>query len=263
MRQYVVDAFTDQVFGGNPAAVCILDAWLDEKIMLDITRENNLSETAFAVKTGKNYHLRWFTPGGEIDLCGHATLATAYVIMNFYEKDLQVVRFNTLSGELVVNRRGDIYELDFPIYDLKPIELTDELSRQLVEALGRTPKEVYIARDLLCVYDDEEFIKNARPDLDKIKELDGLLVHITADGSEYDCVSRSFAPKLSVAEDPVCGSGHCHIVPYWSEKLGKDKIVAFQASRRSGVLYCEKKEDRLLMGGKAALYSTAEINIGF
>lgn len=258
MKQYVVDAFTENVFGGNPAAICVMESWLEEDTMMNITRENNLSETAFTVKEGDKYKLRWFTPGGEIDLCGHATLATAYVIMNYYEQDLKTVTFSTMSGDLVVNRKDDLYEMDFPAYDLKPVEVTDAM----IDAIGVKPLEAYMGRDLLCVLENEDLVKNLNPDMDKIKQIDGLLLHVTAKGSDADCVSRSFAPKLNVIEDPVCGSGHCHIAPYWMKELNKDTLVAYQASRRGGTLYCSIKGDRITLSGKAALYSIADINIG-
>ena len=277
MKQYIVDAFTDKVFSGNPAAICILDEWLSDEIMLSIAKENNLSETAFAIKqvtkdsvNAIHYKLRWFTPGGEIDLCGHATLACAFVIMNYYEKNLKTVIFDTLSGKLTVNRKnGDLYELDFPAYDLKKVEITDEM----IELIGKKPTEAYLGRDLMCVFDDEEFILSANLDSEKIKKLDGLLLHITAQHSNYslnskiknttdkiDCISRSFAQKLNVYEDPVCGSGHCHIAPYWIKKLQKENLTAYQASKRSGTLYCSLANNgRMKMSGKAALFAISEI----
>ena len=257
MKQYVVDAFTDQVFHGNQAAVCVLDHWLSEEFMMNITRENNFSETAFTVKEGEKWHLRWFTPGGEIDLCGHATLATAFVLLNYYEKDAQLVVFTTLSGDLIVTRKGELYEMEFPAYDLKKVDVTVAME----DALGASVKEAYIARDLLCVLDNEQTVRDLKPDLEKIKQIDGLLVHVTARGSNEDCVSRSFAPKLSVAEDPVCGSGHCHIIPYWADLLGKDDLVAYQASKRGGTLFCRREGSKIFMAGKAALYSIDELFI--
>jgi PhzF family phenazine biosynthesis protein len=257
MRQYVVDAFTDKVFCGNPAAVCILDGPMDEKLMQDITIENNLSETAFAYKNGDKYDLRWFTPGGEIDLCGHATLGTAFVVLNFIEPGADSVTFSTMSGDLIVDKKGDLYEMDFPAYELKEVEVTDAME----DAFGARPVKAFIARDLLCVFENEDIVKNMAPDMEKLKGLDGLLQNVTAPGSSEDTVSRSFAPKLAVAEDPVCGSGHCHVVPYWVDELGKDELVCFQASKRTGVLYCKQTGGRIKMAGKAALYSTAEINV--
>ena len=255
MKQYVVDAFTDNVFHGNQAAVCVLEQWLDEELMMNITRENNFSETAFTVKKGDKWHLRWFTPGGEIDLCGHATLGTAYVLFRFFETEKQMLVFETLSGDLVVAKKDDLLEMEFPAYELRPVEVTEEMA----DAIGVRPLEAYMARDLLCVLKDETAVRELTPDLEKIKQLDGLLLHVTAKGSDEDCVSRSFAPKLAVPEDPVCGSGHCHIIPYWADKLGKDELVAFQASQRGGTLYCRKDGKKIFIAGKAALYSVDEL----
>ncbi len=257
MKQYVVDAFTDSVFHGNQAAVCVLDSWLPEGLMMDITRENNFSETAFTVKEGEKYRLRWFTPGGEIDLCGHATLATAFVLLNFYEKGAPRVVFTTLSGDLTVAKKDGLYEMEFPAYELRPVPVTDAMT----EAIGVRPLAAFMARDLLCVLPDEADVRNAAPDPEKVRQIDGLLLHITARGSDADCVSRSFAPKLSVPEDPVCGSGHCHILPYWAEALGKNELVAYQASKRGGTLYCRRDGNKIFMAGKAALYSVAELYV--
>lgn len=259
IRQYVVDAFTDRVFSGNPAAICILDSWLPDELMMSITRENNLSETAFAVKNGGIYDLRWFTPGGEIDLCGHATLACAFILLNFYEQGEKRIIFSTMRGRLTVNRRADLYEMDFPAYDLKQVPVSSEL----VDALGAVPSAAYLGRDLLCVFESADTVRGLSPDLEKLKGLDGLLLHATsrADAEGYDCVSRSFAPKLKVAEDPVCGSGHCHIIPYWAKELLRDSLTAYQASSRGGVLYCRLDGKRVIMAGKAALYSRAELHM--
>ena len=257
LRQYVVDAFADRVFEGNPAAVCVLERWPDEALMMSITRENNLSETAFAVPEGEGYRLRWFTPGGEIDLCGHATLAAAYVIDQFVQPGVQSIRFQTLSGLLTVTRRGELYEMDFPAYTLKQLEVTDAIT----QALGARPREVWRARDLLCVFDDPETVMNLKPDLDKVRALKGALMQVTAPGTgtEFDCISRSFAPKMEVPEDPVCGSGHCHIIPYWAGRLGKTELVARQASPRGGTLYCRMEGDRVALAGRAALYARSEL----
>ena len=257
MKQYVVDAFTDRVFAGNPAAVCVMDKWPNDDLMMKITVENNLSETAFCVKDGRNYHLRWFTPGGEIDLCGHATLATAYVIFRFVEPTATLVRFDTLSGELTVTKNGELLEMDFPAYELKPVEVTE----QMTEVIGAKPVAAFMGRDLLCVMDDESEVRSCAPDMAKVMQLNGLLLHVTAKGKDYDCVSRSFAPKCGVAEDPVCGSGHCHIIPYWVKALGKNDLIAYQASKRGGVLYTRLDGDRVVLAGKAALFSEAEIHI--
>ena len=257
MKQYVVDAFTDKVFSGNPAAVCVLDKPLSDELMQKITTENNLSETAFALKDGDGYKLRWFTPGGEIDLCGHATLATAYTIFRFYDKEAQSLSFSTLSGILTVKRNGKLLEMDFPAYKLAPTAVTDEI----VDALGVRPTAAFMGRDLLCVMESECDVRTAAPDQEKLLKLDGLLVHLTAKGQDFDCVSRSFAPKCGVAEDPVCGSGHCHIVPYWAETLKKDSLTAYQASRRGGVLHCRIDGERIVLAGEAALFAESEIHV--
>ncbi|MDD3222900.1 MAG: PhzF family phenazine biosynthesis protein [Clostridia bacterium] len=257
MKQYIVDAFTNEIFSGNPAAICILDQWPADELMMKITRENNLSETAFAVGGDGSYHLRWFTPGGEIDLCGHATLAATYVITRFYEPDCTLVNFKTLSGNLAVVKRGDLFELDFPAYELKPVEITEEM----IKTIGAKPREAYIGRDLLCVFDSEETIRNLTPDMNGLLKLDGLLLQVTAIGKTTDCVSRSFAPKLNVNEDPVCGSGHCHIAPYWINKTGKAEIIAYQASSRGGTLHCRLEGNRVKMSGNATLFAISELQV--
>ena len=257
MKQYIVDAFTDQVFHGNQAAICIMEQWVTEDLMMNITRENNFSETAFAVKEGEKYHLRWFTLGGEIDLCGHATLACAYVLFRFYIPNAEKVVFSTLSGDLIVKRNDDLLEMEFPAYKLEKIPVT----QAMIDAIGATPSEAYMGRDLLCVFDDEKTVRNLQPDMNKLLNLDGLLLQVTAPGKNTDSVSRSFAPKLNVIEDPVCGSGHCHIVPYWAKRLNKGSIVAYQASKRGGTLYCKMAGDKVFLAGKAALFSECEIYI--
>ena len=226
MKCYHVDAFAEKVFEGNPAAVCVLDKYPSDALMQKIAGENNLSETAFAVKEGAGYHLRWFTPGGEIDLCGHATLGTAYVLFRFFEKDADSITFQTLSGALTVLKKGELLEMDFPAYELKQIPVTPAME----DAFGVKITEAWMGRDLLCVTENADAIPTLTPDQAKLMALDGLLQHITARGKEYDSVSRTFAPKLAVAEDPVCGSGHCHIVPLWAQKLGKEKLVAHRTN---------------------------------
>ena len=163
--------------------------------------------------------------------------------------------FTTLSGDLIVTKNGDLLEMEFPAYDLEPVEVTDAMT----EAIGVRPIEAYMARDLLCVLDDEKKVRELIPNLEKIKQIDGLLVHVTAKGKEADCVSRSFAPKLAIPEDPVCGSGHCHIIPYWADLLGKDELIAYQASKRGGTLYCRREGSKIFLAGKAALYSIDEL----
>lgn len=257
MKCYHVDAFSKELFKGNPAAVCVLGSWPDAGLMQHIAMENNLSETAFAVKEEAGYGLRWFTPGGEIDLCGHATLAAAYVLARFAEPEQTVFTFHTIGGELTVTKEGDLFSMDFPAYAMTEIPVSDAMA----EAAGVRPVAAYMGRDLVCVLPSEEDVRHAAPDLDKVAALDGLLFHMTAKGRDYDCVSRSFAPKLHVPEDPVCGSGHCHLVPVWAAALGKDDIRAYQASRRGGELYCRLQGDRVTMAGYACLYGTAELYV--
>lgn len=255
MKYYVVDAFAEKVFEGNPAGICVLDKWLPDQLMQDITNENNLAETAFTVKEANGYHLRWFTPGGEIDLCGHATLATAYLLMRFFEPKTDKITFQTKSGQLEVVKANDLLEMDFPAYSLTQVDVTKEIE----DAIGVRPVEVWKGRDLVCVLENEEQIYAVQPNQAKVQALDGLLLHVTAKGKKYDCISRTFAPKMGVAEDAVCGSGHCHIIPLWADKEKKETLVARQASKRGGTLYCRRQGDRIKMAGKAALYSEAEL----
>jgi len=255
MKQYIVDAFTDKVFSGNPAAVCVLEMWLPDDLMLKIAKENNLSETAFAVKEETGYHLRWFTPAGEIDLCGHATLATGYVLLRFFEPEADEIRFKSMSGELRVKRHELGYEMIFPVYEYKEIPVTDLME----QAFGARPAEAVLSRDLLAVFESEDIIRNMKPDQEKLKLLNGLCIGVTARGTEYDCVSRVFAPELSLPEDPVTGSTHCLITPYWAKRLGKNEILAFQASWRTGILRCILEGDKVHLVGNAALYAIADI----
>lgn len=257
MKQFIVDAFTDEVFKGNPAAVCLPDRPVTDETMQKIATENNLSETAFIAKERDEYLLRWFTPKDEIDLCGHATLASAFIVLNILERDQDKVVFNTKSGKLAVTQKGDLYEMDFPAYELENVEVTEEME----EAVGGKPLEAYMGRDLVLVMDEDFDIEGAKPDMDMIEKLDGLIVHITKKGTgDYDCISRSFAPKLLVDEDPVCGSGHCHISVYWSKVLGKSDILAYQASPRTGILHTRVEGDRVFLAGEAVLYSRGQIH---
>ncbi|MEK5530327.1 PhzF family phenazine biosynthesis protein [Viridibacillus sp. FSL R5-0468] len=260
MKYFVVDAFAEKLFEGNPAGVCIMEDWLPDDTMQKIASENNLSETAFAVKEGDraNYHLRWFTPGGEIDLCGHATLATAYVITNYYEKELEKIRFQTKSGELVVLKNSNLYELDFPSINVEEYMPTE----QMAEALGIKPIETYIGRDLVFVLENEEAVLNLSPDFAKLALFpEGLAVFVTAKGNAVDFVSRAFWPKLQVNEDPVCGSAHCSLIPFWAKRLEKNEMIARQLSKRGGTLYCKYNEDRVKIAGSAVLYSIAELQL--
>lgn len=255
---YQVDAFTTGPFTGNPAAVCPLDEWLDADVMQNIAAENNLAETAFIVALDGGYGLRWFTPAIEVDLCGHATLAAAYVVLNHLQPDLDSVSFQTMSGELVVSRDGDRLSMDFPARAPTPAAVTEELS----DALGLAPAEVHLSRDVLAVYDSEASVRGLSPDQSKLKDLDeGLGVIVTAKGDEVDFVSRFFVPKAGIAEDPVTGSAHCTSVPFWAERLGKSTLVAHQVSPRGGELHCELRGDRVIMSGQCILFLTGSIHL--
>ena len=256
MKQYIVDAFANTPFSGNPAAVCVMDSWPAEESMMKLAMENNLSETAFIVKEEKGYHLRWFTPGTEVELCGHATLASAFVILNFYDTESSQVQFDTLSGRLTVTRSKDLYEMDFPTYELKEIPVSDAMER----AFGVRPVKAVLGLDLVCVFETEEQVRNMSPDQELLMSIEGRIQNATARGHETDCVSRSFCPKLSIAEDPVCGSAHCQIADYWAGELGKNEIHAYQASRRGGYLRCKRKGNgRIAISGEAVLVAVSEI----
>lgn len=256
MKQYIVDAFTGEPFTGNPAAVCVMDTWPADESMMKLAMENNLSETAYLVEEEQGYKLRWFTPGTEVELCGHATLASSFVILNYYKPDSDKVQFNTLSGVLTVRRNGDLYEMDFPTDDLKEIPVTDEMEA----AFGVRPVKALLGMDLNCVFETEEQVRNMNPDQEFLMKLEGRLQNATARGRTADCVSRSFGPKVAVPEDPVCGSAHCQIADYWSKALGKTTIHAYQASKRGGHLYCEMTGNgRIRISGEAALVAISEI----
>ena len=258
MKQYIVDAFTDKPFHGNPAAVCVTDAWLSDEVMQAIAAENNLAETAFVVKEGERYRIRWFTPMTEEELCGHATLAASFVLLHFYEPQADEVRYTSISGELSVNRIGDLFELNFPTYALKEIPVTDAME----EAFGARPVKAILGLDLNCVFQNEAVVRNLEPDYALLKKLPGRIWNATARGTEYDCVSRSFTPEITVPEDPVCGSAHCQIADYWAKALGKNIIRAYQASERGGELLCEPLGNgRIALRGRAVLVAKSEIVI--
>lgn len=257
LKIYQVDAFANEVFSGNPAAVIPLEEWLDEAVMQKIAMENNLSETAFFVKTDGGYHLRWFTPEFEIDLCGHATLASAYIIKNFIDPPVQELHFTTeKAGSLRVLVNESMYTLDFPA---RPPQAC-EAPAALLESLGKpTAIEVLKSRDYFVVLPDEAAVRHVEPDMNLMSQLDTIGVIITAKGQESDVVSRCFYPGLGIPEDPVTGSAHCNIVPYWAEKLGKKELHCKQLSQRGGDLQCEYAGDRVLMSGKCVLYLRGEI----
>jgi predicted PhzF superfamily epimerase YddE/YHI9 len=254
---YQVDAFTSRLFAGNPAAVCPLERWLPEEQMQSIAAENNLAETAFFVPDGERYLLRWFTPEVEMDLCGHATLAAAFVIFARYAQGAKRLRFETKSGELLVTREGDSYRLDFPA---RPPQACKP-HPGLIPALGGAPDAVLGARDYLVVYKSEDEVAALTPNFEKLKNIDRFAVIATAPGKQCDFVSRFFAPGKGVPEDPVTGSAHCTLIPYWSSRLGKTTLAARQISRRGGELLCEDLGDRVSISGNAVLYSEGKINL--
>lgn len=259
MKYYVVDAFANDIFQGNPAGVCVLEERISEEIMQKIAIENNLSETAFVYRITKGeYDLKWFTPAEEIDLCGHATLGTAYVIANYVDEEIDCMKFYTLSGELNVRRYNDLYELDFPTRMPKPVEITS----QIKNLTNFEIKKAFLARDLMIVLNNEEEVQNFIPSSDKIKELPiGKGLIITAPGNEVDFVSRCFYPKLCILEDPVTGSAHSNLIPYWTNQLAKDEVVAKQISQRGGTLWCRIEGERVKISGKAALYLQGNIYV--
>lgn len=256
---YQADAFTGKLFGGNPAAVCPLHEWLPAPEMQKIAAENNLAETAFFISQGNDFELRWFTPELEIDLCGHATLATAHIIFTELGYQGNEIRFHTLkAGTLTVSRTGDSYTLDFPSRVAEPCETP----AGLLEALGGSqPTEVLRSRDYMLVYNTEAEVRALKPDFNALSKIDALGIIVTAPGDNCDFVSRFFAPAAGINEDPVTGSAHCNLIPYWAGKLNKNDLYAFQVSARLGELWCELKGDRVLMTGKAVTYLKGEIYI--
>ncbi|KPL15745.1 MAG: isomerase [Bacteroides sp. SM23_62] len=253
---YIVDAFTEERFKGNPAAVCPLSEWLDDDLLQSIASENNLSETAFFVKNGDIYELRWFTPKVEVDLCGHATLASAHILFEHLgHKNAQIV-FETKSGRLTVKRNKELYLMDFPA-----INTTPEKSPKILEqCLGEKPTEVLMGPGLyLVVFDNEELIKGIDPDFNLMEDLKKDVI-VTARGHDgKDFVSRCFAPHLGIPEDPVTGYAHCVLAPFWAGRLGKTTFYAQQLSKRGGELYCEYTGDRVIIGGKAVTFSLGRI----
>ncbi|NDV61936.1 PhzF family phenazine biosynthesis protein [Puniceicoccales bacterium CK1056] len=253
---YQIDAFAEKPFQGNPAAVCPLDRWLPDETLQAIAEENNLSETAFYVKEGEIHDLRWFTPTKEVDLCGHATLAAAYVIFETTGSDLQKITFHSKSGPLHVSRMGDLLELDFPLQTGVECEAPPEL----IEGLGQVPSKCFRAKDYMAVYETEACVNALSPDFAKLKELDLRGVIVTAPGNSSDFVSRFFTPNFGIDEDPVTGSAHCTLTPYWAKRLGKNELRAIQISKRTGHLRCSLKDDRVLISGRAIPYLKGSIN---
>jgi PhzF family phenazine biosynthesis protein len=254
---YQIDAFTNEPFKGNPAAVVPFDAWPADEVMQNIALENNLAETAFFIPDGEGYSLRWFTPTVEMDLCGHATLATGYLIFEILGTDKKILRFQTLSGELTVEKDGDRYVMDFPSRPATPVEAP----AGLIDAIGAEPKEVLKANDYLLVFENEEQVKAIKPDLAALKKVASRGVIVSAAGDSSDFVSRFFAPAVGVDEDPVTGSTHTTLIPYWAERLGKNELFARQVSSRGGELFCEFKGDRVKIAGNAVTYLKGEIYV--
>ena len=254
---YYVDAFSNNIFGGNPAAV-IFTNLSDDDLMQNIAAENNLSETAFINISENENIIRWFSPTKEVDLCGHATLASAFVYFNYINTEKDTIEFKSNGGMLIVNKKDNILELDFP----KDTFIKTNHEDVVCNAIGLKPTETYKGQiNLMAVYENEEEILNLQPDFKKVIDLTGQGLIVTAPGLHHDFVSRYFCPKYGINEDPVTGSAHTTLIPYWSDKLGSKKLLAKQVSTRGGELFCENKDERVLIGGNAVLYMKGNINI--
>jgi PhzF family phenazine biosynthesis protein len=255
---YEVSAFTTNPFGGNPAGVCPLETWLPDETLLRIAANNNLAETAYFVPRGDDYELRWFTPTVEMDLCGHATLAAAFILFTELGRKGAVVNFHSRSGVLSVAREADKLVLDFPARPPAGASTPEAL----IHGLNAQPKEVLKARDYLVVFGDEDEVRTLKPDYATLKKLDCLGIIATAPGKDCDFVSRFFAPGAGVDEDPVTGSAHCTLIPFWAQRLAKTRLFARQVSQRGGELFCEQTGERVRIGGQAKLYLTGSIETG-
>ena len=261
LRLFQIDAFASEVFRGNPAAVCPLNSWLADRVLQAIAEENNLAETAFFVPASSGFELRWFTPRLEVDLCGHATLASAYVIFSELQRERESVEFSSRSGPLFVRRNGEMLTMDFPAWSLRSV---DRAPDALLEGLRTQPREVFLVTmgtNYLCVYGSEAEVLSLRPDFTKLEELHPYGVIVTAPGDHSDCATRYFAPSYGIPEDPVTGSIHSALTPYWANRLKKNKIHARQISARGGELFCEDKGNRVLISGRAAKYLEGTIHI--
>lgn len=257
LKIYQLDAFSSRLFGGNPAAVCPLEGWLSSELMQQIAMENNLAETAFFVREEDGLRLRWFTPKREVTLCGHATLAAAWVYFNYIEPDSDKVTFNSLSGPLGVSRHGEQLTLDFPVGDLQATVPPE----QLIQALGVNPLESFYGEDWLLRLKSEEAVRALQPDMRLLQQLAGRGVIVTAEGNGCDFVSRFFAPKYGSDEDPVTGSAHTLLAPFWAERLHKSALRARQLSTRGGELYCELRGDRVFISGQVTPYLQGVISV--
>ncbi len=255
---YQIDAFvTEKPFSGNPAGVCMLDEWLPDDILQSIAFENNLSETAFIIENPDHFKLRWFTPILEMDLCGHATLAPAFLIMNVLDSNLSEVTFVSNSGKLFAKRTEDLTEINFPSRPPEKCEPPDGL----IDSIGPSPVGIYKSRDYLLLYENEEQIKSLDPDMTKLANVDCFAVIVSAEGEKCDFVSRFFAPGAGVPEDPVTGSAHSTLIPFWADRMQKDTLHALQLSQRGGELFCKHQDNRALMAGKCHMYFEGEISI--
>jgi PhzF family phenazine biosynthesis protein len=259
LRLFQLDAFTSKLFSGNPAAVCPLDSWLPDEVMQNIAMENNLAETAFYVNRGDQFEIRWFTPAVEVDLCGHATLAAAHVLFNFENfKGKEINFFSARSGLLKVSREGDLLTLDFPTDVFSRVELSPEI----ISCFNIQPIEAFKGKtDYMIIFQNEEDIRNLQPDLIAIGKLKVRGVIVTAKGNQVDFVSRFFAPQSGINEDPVTGSAHTTLTPYWAQKTGKNELTARQLSARMGDLKCTYCNERVKISGQARIYLNGEINI--
>lgn len=258
IRIYQIDAFTENIFGGNPAAVCPLESWLSDELLQNIAMENNLSETGFYVKQGGEYEIRWFTPAVEVDLCGHATLATAYVIFNYDNYTGKEIIFHSRSGILKVRRNNGLLTLNVPADEIEKVEIPDSASG----CFGLEPRKAFRGKtDLMFVFSSQEDIEGMQPNFYLINKLEARGIIVTAPGNEADFVSRFFCPQVGINEDPVTGSAHTTLTPYWAAKLNKTKLSAIQLSKRKGNLWCELIDDRVEIAGKAKTYMTGQINL--
>ena len=263
MEYQIIDVFTDKLFGGNPAGVCMLDEWLDADILQSIAAENNLSETAFLVKQEGYYDLRWFTPSIEVELCGHATMASAFVLFDEKERTARELKFKTMSGIVSVTKDGELLYLDFPS---RPVTVCP-MYKSFEKSFGIKAVAIYKAVDFLVLLNSEDELRSIDPDFIALKSIkeeagidnDSFGIIVTAKGNDCDFVSRFFAPNAGIDEDPVTGRAHCSLIPFWNERLEKNKLLAKQLSKRGGVLYCESHGERVRIGGKAARYLKGDI----
>lgn len=259
MKYFVVDTFTNSIFKGNPAGICILDKPIPANVMQSIAFENNLSETAFILKNDYgDYSLKWFTPKAEINLCGHATIGSAFIISNFIDIGISKMEFHTLSGLLKVTRYENLYQLELPSYESNPIDISDNM----IKSIGVTPIDAFLTRDLVLVLSNENLVSSLTPNFNEMLNLkDGLTIIVTAKSSKFDFVLRCFAPKLLINEDPVTGSAFSSLVPYWSKKLNKSNMIAKQLSKREGIIKCQNCKNTAIIEGQVVLYLHGDIYI--